>query len=264
MTKTQIDLLGDRLKKGPVIDADLRLLDQYRRSFSNAYETVVDGIRKQLGLNPTGRPAKSTTSIIEKLNRESIRLTQIQDIAGCRLVVQNIFAQDKITNKISTHFNNVKIVDRRDKPSYGYRAVHLIVKHCDKVIEIQIRTQWQHLWAELSEKFSDVVDPMIKYGGGDENIRNGIMQISQSMEDFESAEKNLGENYDCSDQLSEEVNKAVLDLADLKQKLTYLLENMIAILTILHHKGMKANKNTTLADDIIEVVKSKIEHRKGE
>jgi len=264
MTKTQIDLLGERLKKEPVTEDDLRLLDQYRRSFMGTYETVVEVIRTQLGLNPTGRPAKSTSSIIEKLSRESIRLTQIQDIAGCRIVVQDIFAQDKTVNKMSDCFDNIKIVDRRDKPSYGYRAVHLIVKHCDKVIEIQIRTQWQHLWAELSEKFSDVVDPMIKYGGGDENIRNRLIQISQSMEDFESAEKNLGENYDCSDQLSEEVNKAVLDLANLKQKLTYLLENMISILTVLHHDGMKSIKNTTLADDIIEVVKSKIEHRKGE
>jgi ppGpp synthetase/RelA/SpoT-type nucleotidyltranferase len=53
-------------------------------------------IRDQLGLEPTGRPAKSTTSITEKLHRESIRLTQIQDIAGCRIVISDIAEQERV------------------------------------------------------------------------------------------------------------------------------------------------------------------------
>src|SRR5215211_9553152 len=96
LSKTQVDRLGDRLRKGNITEADLRLLDQYRRSFSEEYEAVVEAIRKELGLEPTGRPAKSTTSISDKLRRESIRLTQIQDIAGCRLIVADIAAQERI------------------------------------------------------------------------------------------------------------------------------------------------------------------------
>jgi len=45
ISKTQIDRLGDRLRKGSVTDSDLRLLDQYRRSFSEAYEMVTAAIR---------------------------------------------------------------------------------------------------------------------------------------------------------------------------------------------------------------------------
>ena len=74
MTNTQIDRLGERLKKSIISDDDLRLLDEYRRSFAEVYGATVDIIRHRLGLNPTGRPAKSTTSIIDKLKRESIRL----------------------------------------------------------------------------------------------------------------------------------------------------------------------------------------------
>jgi len=40
ISKTQLDRLGDRLRKGDISEADLRLLDQFRRSFSDAYETV--------------------------------------------------------------------------------------------------------------------------------------------------------------------------------------------------------------------------------
>ena len=96
LSRTQIDRLGDRLRKGNLTDADLRLLDEYRRSFTTAYGVVAGGIRRQLDLEPTGRPAKSTTSIAEKLRRESIRLSQIQDIAGCRLIVSDTAEQDRV------------------------------------------------------------------------------------------------------------------------------------------------------------------------
>lgn len=73
MSKSQIDQLGIRLKGGDPTEADLRSLDEYRRSFGAAYETVINRVRDQLKLEPTGRPTKSTASVIEKLQRETIR-----------------------------------------------------------------------------------------------------------------------------------------------------------------------------------------------
>jgi putative GTP pyrophosphokinase len=81
LSKTQIDRLGDRLREGCPTDADLTFLDEYRLSFVPAYETVVRIVREELHLESTGRPAKSISSLLDKLNRESIRLTQVQDIA---------------------------------------------------------------------------------------------------------------------------------------------------------------------------------------
>ena len=34
----------------------------------------------------------------------------------------------------------------------------------------------QHLWAEFSEKLSDVIDPSIKYGGGDDDIQAELLE----------------------------------------------------------------------------------------
>ena len=178
ISKSQIDRLGDRLKKGNISEDDLRMLDRYRRSYSEAYESVVEKIRKDLSLSPTGRPAKSTTSITEKLRRESIRLTQIQDIAGCRIIVADITSQDEVVKSLSGLFEDITIIDRRQQPSHGYRAVHVVVKHDRKLIEVQVRTALQQLWAELSEKFSDIFDPMVKYGGGDEFTRTVLTNQS--------------------------------------------------------------------------------------
>lgn len=191
VSKTQIDRLGERLKKGNITEADLRLLDTYRRSFTEAYEDVVIAIRRELALEPTGRPAKSTTSISDKLRRESIRLTQIQDIAGCRLIAPDSNTQDSVVQSLTRLFEQTTIVDRRQQPSHGYRAVHVIVNSRGKSIEIQVRTALQHIWAEFSEKLSDVLDPAIKYGGGDELYQQSLMVFSSAVTEVEALEIRL-------------------------------------------------------------------------
>ncbi|HZE72071.1 MAG TPA: hypothetical protein VE135_21390 [Pyrinomonadaceae bacterium] len=172
-------------------DADLRLLDEYRRSFNSVYERVVGLIRTELHLEPTGRPAKSTTSIVEKLQRESIRLTQVQDIAGCRLVVSDLASQEQVVASVRSLFDKVTVVDRRAQPSHGYRAMHVIAECEGKVVEIQIRTSLQHLWAEQSEKTADLFDPAIKYGGGRGDFQELLLKSSRLIADLEENEAEL-------------------------------------------------------------------------
>lgn len=179
LSHTQIDQLGDRLREDSLTESDLRILDEYRRSFEEACETVVRFLREGLKLQPTGRPAKSTGSLIEKLRRESIRLSQVQDIAGCRVVVADITEQESIAVALLFMWPGASVIDRRADPSHGYRAVHIIAKTSGKLVEIQVRTLLQHLWAELSEKLSDVFDPDIKYGGGHDAIRRLLATLVQ-------------------------------------------------------------------------------------
>lgn len=169
-------------------EEDLRLLDEYRRSFFVTYDSITTAIVQTLGLKPTGRPAKSTTSVSDKLRRESIRLTQIQDIAGCRLVVDNVEAQDRTIQQLRDLFPRTTTSDRRATPSHGYRAVHVIVSSNDVLVEIQVRTALQHAWAELSEKLSDVVDPAVKYGGGPEHVRSVLDKSAALIAQLEEME----------------------------------------------------------------------------
>jgi ppGpp synthetase/RelA/SpoT-type nucleotidyltranferase len=117
----------------------------------------------------------------------------MQDIAGCRLIVQDVVEQESIVEGLSNLFDHVTIINRCERPTHGYRAVHIIITWSGKMIEIQVRTQLQHLWAELSEKFSDVADPSIKYGGGKEKIRELLTKTSNLIGDMESLEKQLAD-----------------------------------------------------------------------
>lgn len=218
LSNTKIDRLGNRLRnEGPIVESDLVLLDEYRRLFRNAYDDVVNRIRNQLNVQTTGRPAKSTGSIRDKLLRESVRLSQVQDIAGCRIVVADILEQDRVVLALRSLFadSNLDIVDRRKpskgwprfgeatyrrghravgKPSSnGYRAVHIMVHLHNRVVEIQIRTLFQNWWAELSEKLSDSLrDPSIKYGGGPANLRHILSYASNAGANIEATEKHIG------------------------------------------------------------------------
>jgi ppGpp synthetase/RelA/SpoT-type nucleotidyltranferase len=143
-------------------------------------------------LEPTGRPSKSTTSIVEKLRRETIRLSQTQDIAGCRLVVKDIVEQDQVVERLKSTLAKVTVTDRRKQPSFGYRAVHLISTVRNRPIEIQVRTELQHLWAQLSERLSDAFDPTIKYGGGNPQHQTLLSNASELIGKLEDSELRPG------------------------------------------------------------------------
>jgi putative GTP pyrophosphokinase len=181
-SKTQIDKLGERLRTGAPSEEDLRILNEYRRSFEPVYQYVVNTIRNDLSIDPTGRPAKSTSSIIEKLRRpktRGYRFSQIQDIAGCRIVLPDLSAQNDSVEKLMVAFPNARQDDLRIRPSHGYRAVHIIVKIDSMSVEIQVRSRLQHSWAEMCEQLADRFDPMIKYGGGSEEVKANLLEHSE-------------------------------------------------------------------------------------
>ncbi|MDQ1639860.1 MAG: pyrophosphokinae [Pyrinomonadaceae bacterium] len=220
-SRSQIDRLGDRLRKDAYSDEDLRLLDSYRRAFAEASEHVVKEIRNRLGLEPTARPAKSKTSIADKLRRESIRLSQIQDIAGCRLTVEDIFTQDEVVGQLKALFEDCTVVDRREHSSHGYRAVHIIIPYSGKLIEVQVRTQLQHRWAELSEKLSDVIDPSIKYGEGDKDVLLILAGMSDRIKEHEKKEAVLAQLVQTEG--GEDVIELALDVYDMKEDISRVL-----------------------------------------
>ena len=192
-SNSAIDRLGKRICEQLTGD-DLILLDQYRRSFGSAYDQVVTEVRRVSGVEVSGRPAKSTASIVGKLRRESVRLSQMQDMAGCRLVVENRDAQEKVIKGLVLSNPNAAIFDRRSNPSNGYRAVHLVLTIMDRTVEVQVRTELQHLWAELSEKLSDKHGIEVKYGGGPHNVWQALHAASNAIRALEKHESTMIED----------------------------------------------------------------------
>ena len=210
MKNSAVDRLGERLRRG-INAADLTALDSYRRGFLPAYDVVVDRIRAELGLEASGRPAKSTSAIVDKLRRGTMRLTQMQDIAGCRIVVPDIPMQGRLIATLDQMFE-VTVVDRRAQPSHGYRAVHAIVAYLDKRVEIQIRTEMQQRWAEASEKAADTLkDIAIKYGAGDAQMQGLLQDVSCLICEMENFERGAYDKIERVSPLARMIAEGIID-----------------------------------------------------
>jgi GTP pyrophosphokinase len=171
LSRAQVDRLGERLRAGDSISSEDRvLLDEYRRSLASYSHTVTQRLQHLLDLPITERPGKTTPSIIAKLKRQPTALSRMQDMAGGRVVVGDLRSQDSAISEVRENFQKARFVDRRESPMVGYHAAHFVIREDAQSYELQIRTEAQQRWAQLSEKLADLVGFGIKYGDGPEEL----------------------------------------------------------------------------------------------
>ena len=186
LSRRQIDRLGDRIRVGVTPD-DRMLLDAYRETFFETLLAVVFDLgRLGIGESDGGR-LKRSESVIAKLQRDTrIRLSRMQDIAGCRLIADSKAEQDEIYARLRAEFDIYRAYDIRETPHSGYRAVHVVVRQGDKFVEVQVRTRNQRHWARLSE-LATAYDSTVKYGGGNPALRQALDELSAAYWGYDQA-----------------------------------------------------------------------------
>ena len=166
----QLNALGQRLADGEPSKADIALFAQVL----DVYQAVLDRVEQQLrelGFQATTR-VKTTGTLIDKLKRDpTLKLKSIHDLAGGRIVIDGTWrdqdaARDSIVEAFSECSKPPVVKDRRQMPSHGYRAVHVIVFPEDIPVEIQIRTVSQNKWAQITESLGDHWGRGLRYGDG--------------------------------------------------------------------------------------------------
>lgn len=168
ISPSAVDRLSKRLRTGPqVSDEDLDLFLEVLQAYQQALEVVQARLRV-LRYEPTSR-LKTTSVLIEKLQREHTSLKSVQDIAGARIVVDGgRDVQDDVVAAVVEAFDDgskpPRVRDRRAEPSHGYRAVHVVAMVLGLPVEIQIRTVAQDQWAQMVESLGDKWGRGIRYG----------------------------------------------------------------------------------------------------
>lgn len=174
ISNNQIEQLGKRLRDSEVTQADLTLLDKFRETHAEIDKQAYEIIKNQLDSKPyvtlTKRKRKTQQSIVDKLRRQkNLRLPQMQDIAGCRIVIQGGIEQALAINTLLTQafVQPQWHIQSKDRHAHGYRAIHIIAKQNKQFYEIQLRTYAQDIWANLVERLSDK-NNTLKYGGSEQ------------------------------------------------------------------------------------------------
>lgn len=122
---------------------------------------------------------KRLSSIKFKLGRfPTMTLFQMQDLGGCRAVMKDIKDVYKLYSAYKNSKTQSTLLRERNyieypKPS-GYRSVHLIYQYkSDKkteyngqIIEIQLRTRLQHIWATSVETVDTILKQSLKASRG--------------------------------------------------------------------------------------------------
>lgn len=190
----RVDAAGDTLIDPPdsaeIRDAALEIINNWRSSHSYPLQALKMTLRgRALKIDKravTAQRLKRLSSIATKLVRnKNMKLSQMQDIGGCRAVVKGIRQVGKVlklyeasrAKNPTARAEFVKMFDYIKSPKVdGYRSVHLIYKYRSpsrkhKVwnglrIEIQIRTKLQHAWATAVETVDAFTGQGLKVSGG--------------------------------------------------------------------------------------------------
>ncbi len=146
----------------------LKVIDNWRAVHAFPLNTMQVYLRKKASIIDhnaiVAQRIKRLTSIELKLRHmPELKLSEMQDIGGCRAVVRSVAAVKKLVKAYHDSDIKHKLDDWDDyikEPKLsGYRSYHLIYRYYsdkkstynDRKIEMQLRSKLQHVWATAVE-----------------------------------------------------------------------------------------------------------------
>lgn len=167
----------------------LKIVDEFRAAHAFPANTFAINLKKKVAHIPSAvvvQRLKRLDTITHKLERfPDMKLSRMQDLGGCRVIVPKISDVYDVVNglresRIRHIEHNFKDYIKNPNPETGYRGYHLIYKYnSDRnsdynglLVEIQIRTEFQHIWATAVETVGLFTDNGLKFNlGSDEWLR---------------------------------------------------------------------------------------------
>jgi putative GTP pyrophosphokinase len=128
-----------------------------------------------------GQRFKRMDRIIWKLLRHPhMRLSQMEDIGGCRVVLPSIEVVYAVAARITKTWNQTaRATDYIAQPKQdGYRGYHIVEKRDGRFIEVQLRTVGQHEWAQAIEEYEPITGYRLKDGSGPVDLREYLRVAS--------------------------------------------------------------------------------------
>ena len=161
----------------------LEVIDNWRAAHAFPMNTFTINLKKQVndieGAIVVQR-LKRLDTIVDKLKRfPEMSLYRMQDLGGCRVIlptIEDVYSVKKKfqSSRIRHELHNEKDYIAIPNPDTGYRGIHLIYKYqSDRkedynglLVEVQIRSKKQHLWATAVETVGIFTQNGLKFNQG--------------------------------------------------------------------------------------------------
>ena len=177
-TNTEIAALGERLRPG-ITDMDRTIYGSYRRVLNQLRFDLETELQALFPNTQAGSRTKRVETVAAKLQRRpDLALSQVTDLAGCRIIVSGRVEQQAAVTRLQAIYDVQQVDDKGDSPKFGYRAVYLDIRYRGQLMEIQVQTRNQHLWQMVSELAAGY-DIFIKYGGGRQEVSRALQDLSE-------------------------------------------------------------------------------------
>jgi ppGpp synthetase/RelA/SpoT-type nucleotidyltranferase len=164
---------------------DFDIISNWRSAHNFPLNTFKIGLLKRARLidpkSIVAQRLKRLSSIAFKLRRfPEMKLTQMQDIAGCRAILASVADVKKLVEMYKRSDIKHKLVHEDDyiaaPKESGYRSHHLIYRYYsdrsedynDLKVEIQIRSKLQHAWATAVETVGTFIQQALKSSQGED------------------------------------------------------------------------------------------------
>lgn len=157
------------------IEESVLVIDWWRERHAKPLSIVAGNLHHYVateGQPTVAQRLKRFPTIVGKLYREpGMKLSRMEDIGGVRAILPDQDAAHSVASQLKRNWTITRVRDyvSRPKPD-GYRALHLINRNHGRLIEIQLRTPRQDLWANMVESFTRM-SPGLKFGQGAQELR---------------------------------------------------------------------------------------------
>ena len=210
-TLGQVDKAGDvlaRNSKSLSIDTAWKIIGEWRSSYHVPLHYLFINLSrhaKKIDKNVLlARRLKRAPAIFSKLQREpGMLLRRMQDVAGCRAIMPTLDKTIHLSNSFQKSSQNHELIRVKDyiktPKESGYRGIHLIYKfksndsknlHLNgRVVEIQIRSLNQHLWATAVEIVGMMTKQALKASSGSKNWLDFFKSVSEGFAYLDRKEK---------------------------------------------------------------------------
>jgi len=198
ISKSQIDRAGDKLRSNPKDSAEykeaLSTVENWRRAHDYPLKTFKSNLDKRLRKYPgsiSAQRLKRMPTLLDKLlkRQAGMRLSAMQDIGGIRAVVRDTVQAEKLAHEYRNSKRFPHILKTNQCKNYietpkedGYRGIHLVYEYNNTLartqaakesrgmlVEIQIRSELQHVWATAIETVGLMTGQSLKNQQGDDD-----------------------------------------------------------------------------------------------
>lgn len=269
-SKKEVDAAGEKIidTNSELVDLvrALEIVNNWRSSHYFPLNTIQIGLRdktNKIQRTPLiAQRIKRLPAIIDKLkNMPHLTLSKMQDIGGCRAVVNSVGSIKKLVELYDESWHKHKLIKRNDyltnPKESGYRGYHLVYAfESDKHyfyntlrIEIQIRSQYQHYWATAVETVGTSTHQALKSGFGKSEWRRFFALMGTIIAEKEKSTPVPGTPTDDTE--------LILELRELANQLD-IIRRLQAYIVVPHFATEVIDENIKYRLMVLDVAKKRV------